>query len=196
MSCDELILVAIEPDGRSTCPGCGSVEVLPRPVAFAICGASGSGKSTVVAPLQERLPAHVVIDTDVLLGKWTTDWDAHFELVLRVGSAIAANGRHVVLSASVTPERLDRQPSRDLLGSIVYIALDCAPEERARRLLARPAWRTWDISRVDEANRFAEHLRDVCDLVVDTTDRTVADVADDVAAKILERSQSTPDERI
>lgn len=191
MGCDELTLVPVDTKGISTCAACGSVEVFSRLPTIVLCGASGSGKSTLVRPLQERLRDHVVIDTDVLLGRWTEDWEAHFELVIRMAAAIAGNGRPVVLSASATPERLETRLSRDLLGQIIYIAVDCTPEERQRRLAARPAWRTWNASRAAEANRFATELRAACDISIDTTGRTITEVADEVASIITARTTPT-----
>jgi len=188
MTCDELTWVPIGIDGRSTCVRCGEIELWSRRTVFALCGASGAGKSTLVAPLQSRLPQHVVYDSDLLLGRWTDDWDAHFELVLRTAAMIGSNDRHAVVAGSVFPERLDPLPSRDLVGDIVYVHLDCTDVERRRRLTERPSWRQWDEARIAEANAFAERCRAVCDVTVDTTGRTVDDVADEVASVIRERS--------
>ena len=188
MRCDELTEVPIDGGGVSTCPRCGSIEHFSRRTTFAICGASGSGKSTIVEPLRSRLPHHIIFDSDALLGRWTDDWDAHFELVLRMTSAIADNDRHVVVSGSLLPERLDPLPSRDRLGEIVYIDLDCSDEERRGRLAARPRWRNWNLERVEEANAFAAELRRAGNPIVDTSNRSVDEVADDVAAIIRTRS--------
>lgn len=188
MRCDELTEVPIDRDGVSTCPRCGSIERFSRRTTFAICGASGSGKSTIVEPLRNRLPHHVIFDSDVLLGRWTDDWDAHFELVLRMASAIADNDRHVVVSGSLLPERLDPLPSRDRLGEVVYITLDCSDEERRERLTARPRWRNWNVERLAEANSFAAQLRRGGNPIVDTTHRSIDDVADHVADLIRARS--------
>ncbi len=106
---------------------------------FIVTGASGSGKTTIIQPLQERLTEYGVFDKDAM---WSRDWDMTYNNFFRIASALAQGGRATVIVGTIIPEHLAGLSDRDLVGTIAYANLHCDPTMRAARLLNR---RTWDI---------------------------------------------------
>jgi predicted nucleotidyltransferase len=109
-------------------------------VITAVLGAPGSGKSTIVEPLAACLPTHAVLDWDGLMAPAAAlagreirpnpeTWPAYRELVGAVLRAVAH--LPVVLLGVCTPDELQGWP----IG--IWVLLDCADEERQRRLLAQ-----------------------------------------------------------
>lgn len=153
---------------------------------FIVTGASGAGKSTVVPELRRLLPDFDVFDMDLLAAD---DWQQVKWNWLKIAHSIAQSGRGTVLCGTVVPENLAGAPYLPYFDGIYYLNLHCDDETRAARLRARPAYRgTTEEFIADHAN-FArwllEHAATAFDPpmpTVDTTGRTVAVVADEVAA--------------
>ncbi len=155
-----------------------------------VIGAPGSGKSTVKEPLAARLPACVVLDWDALMepaaalaGRGIREhpetWPAYRQLVRTVLDTLT--GVPVVLLGVCTPDELPGWPID------AWVLLDCADAERKRRLLARA-----DGSSVREALADARAYRSLGLPAIDTTGRTPADVAGDLARLILSSSPGKP----
>jgi shikimate kinase len=153
----------VEREARA-CARCGHRWRFHRLPLFALSGPSGAGKSTVGPRLVDRLGGRVVVlEQDVL---WTAglrdDVDGHPEFRatwLRLAAMIHQNGTPVVLCGTVVPPEFERLPERALFSAIHYLALVAEPEELARRLRARPAWREWDEARIAETLAFNDWLR-------------------------------------
>ncbi len=81
---------------------------VPQAPLFYLTGASGSGKTTIVAPLRRQLPERVVLEHDVLLREeidWTRDdWHAFRSTWLRLAMEIGQSGRAVVLCGTTWPD--------------------------------------------------------------------------------------------
>ena len=185
MVCDELTQVPIGDDGVARCGGCGTVAAaaVEGPL-FVVVGASGSGKTAVIDVLASRLPDVAAFDGDVLLDYFGSI-DQHFGGWLTLGWTLARQGKRVAVALSVLPATIDHLPERRLWRQVTYINLDCTDLERTTRLRARPAWR--DSSSPETIERmcvFAAALREQASITIDTTGRTVDDVADEVTSLI------------
>jgi hypothetical protein len=148
-------------------------------VVIAVLGAPGSGKSTVARPLASLLPTHVVLDWDAfmmpaaaLAGREITEhretWSAYRQLV----GAVVATIAHlpVVLLTVCTPAELPRWPID------AWVLLDCSDKERRERLGQQAR-----LVRLAEGTHDAEEYRSLGLPVVDTSGRTPAEVAADLA---------------
>ncbi|MGD9529153.1 nucleoside kinase [Pseudonocardia sp.] len=107
---------------------------------------------------------------------------------LRLAAAIGQNGRPVLLCGTVVPPELEPLPERALFSRIHYLALTAPAEVLAARLRARPAWREWDVPRIDETLDYAAWLAgaaatlDPPVTLLDTAGLDAAGVADGVEA--------------
>jgi hypothetical protein len=152
----------LQPDRQAyllRCPRCGAERRLPGHPLFVVTGASGTGKSTILEPLQRRLPGCEVLETDVILHVAALGWDTWRNTWLQLAHAIALNGRATVLCGPLLPEHLEELPARRLVGPIHLCNLDCPDAVLADRLRARPAWRGWTEEKIVEQQRFAAWLR-------------------------------------
>lgn len=184
--CDDQRLM--EPWGWSArCPECGAVDDLAvRAPLIVVLGASGAGKSAVLPHLVRALAGEaVVFDGDWLIdplarhpGTAEVDWPTLRDLWLHVAHGVAQNGLPTVLLAPFLPAQLDELPGRRWIGSLQVVVLDCADDERRRRLEARPAWRAHDI---DEQITFGRRLRRRPGPIVDTTTGTPIEAAARIA---------------
>jgi len=148
-------------------------------VIIVVLGAPGSGKTTVIEPLAALLPRHVLLDWDAFMEPAAAlagrdiradpeTWPAYRQLVQRVATSVASVP--VVLLGVATPDELDGLQIR------AWVLLDCSDEERRRRLHADGRGRD-AIGAVSDA----EHYRSLGLPVIDTTARTPALIAADLA---------------
>lgn len=183
----------MEPIGvrEAHCPVCGSrSDGAARAPLFVVTGASGSGKTAILAPLAAALAANcVTFDADVLLDAagalsrgQPIDWAAFHAALLAVAHGVAQSGRPTVLLAPLGPGTLESITARRWIGDIRYLVLDCPDDVRRQRLAARPPWRLHD---VEEQVSWGRWLRANVPDRVDTTKGTPADSAAAVAAWVL-----------
>lgn len=173
--------------GAAWCPECGrrDHDAAIEPL-FVVTGASGSGKTAIFAPLARTLAGRcVTFDVDWLLdaagalgGGRPIEWPAFWQAWLAVAHGVAQSGMPTVLLGSIMPP-LDDIASRQWVGAIHYLLLDCTDELRRDRLESRPSWRARDI---EKQASFATWLRSHVPDRVDTSDRTPDDTAAAVAA--------------
>ena len=187
----------IEPDGPyAVCPACGHRERFRRLPLLVVGGASGSGKSVLCRELTGRVDEAVLLDGDILWRpEFATPEDGYrgfFETWLRLAKNISQSGRPVALfnAGMVVPSNLEPCVERRYFTRVHYLALVCEPEELARRLRARPAWReSGDGAWIQEQVRFDQWLRanahgDSPITLVDTTNLSIQAAAERVAAWI------------
>ena len=184
----------MEPSGQEAqCPFCGSrSDGAARAPLFVVTGASGSGKTAILAPLAAALAAEcVTFDADVLLDAASAlssgqpiDWPGFHAALLAVAHGVAQSGRPTVLLAPLGPGVLESLPARRWIGEIRYLVLDCPDDVRRQRMAARPPWRLHD---VDEQVSWGRWLRANVPDRVDTTQGTPADSAAAVASWVLRR---------
>jgi predicted ABC-type ATPase len=185
-SCDTPGLM--EPrDGHGVCPECGRMDdgAALRPL-FIVTGASGSGKTTVFAPLARRLRGRgIAFDADLLLdaagalsGGQPISWPAFGAAWLAVAHGVAQSGLPTVLLGPFIPGNLDELPARRWIADIHFIVLDCPDELRRARIRARPPWRSHDI---EEQVEFGQWLRRNIADRVDTSSGTPEEAAAAVA---------------
>lgn len=148
-------------------------------VIVSVLGAPGSGKSTIAPVLAGLLPGHAVLDWDTFMGPAAAlagreipespeTWPAYRELVRAVVGSMA--GLPAVLLGVCTPGELRDWPID------AWVLLDCADEERRRRL-GRPA----DPRRLADAVHDGREYRQIGLPVIDTTGSTPAAVAAELA---------------
>ncbi|WP_433181716.1 AAA family ATPase [Actinoallomurus sp. CA-150999] len=158
--------VAMEPrNGHAVCPECGRADDVAAPgPLFVVTGASGSGKTAVLAGLARRLQGRcVTFDADLLMdaagalsGSRPIDWPAFRDAWLAVAHGVAQSGMPTVLLGPFIPTHLQELPARRWIGDIHFIVLDCPDELRRARINARPPWRSRDI---EEQVEFGQWLR-------------------------------------
>jgi hypothetical protein len=181
--------VAMEPrDGQAVCPDCGRLDdaAALRPL-FVVTGASGSGKTAVLAPLARTLQGRcVTFDTDWLLdsagkisGNQPIHWPALRDAWLAVAHGVAQCGLPTLLLGPFIPEHLDALPARRWIAEVHFLALDCPDDLRRARINARPSWRSRD---TDEQVEFGRWLRSNIADRVDTSSGTPEDTAATIAA--------------
>lgn len=196
MRCDPQTSLVADPSQRVLrCTRCGETRPLPLRPLFVVTGASGTGKSTVAAPLRRRLPQCEVFESDLILHVAGLGWDTWRNTWLLLAYGIACNDRATVLCGSLEPEQLEALPARPLVGPVHFCNLDCPDEVLAGRLRARPAWRGWDAGRIAEHQRFAASLRARIRPSFDTSMLSVEQVADRIAAWVSARLHGAPDFR-
>jgi len=166
-------------------------------------GAFGAGKSSVAAELRRRRPDLVPYDPEVVgyllrsaLPVPTGDFQdlpEWRELVAATGAVLDADGRRTVVAPM---SLLRRDHAREVFTGfadrgvhVVQVLLDVTEEELARRIAAdRSAEhgdaiegvRAWRQTHLPDWVAARSWLVPAVDRVVDTTDRTVAQVAEDV----------------
>ena len=173
------------------CLRCGIPQPVPDFPLFVVTGASSAGKTTITAPLRQKLPGCDVFDTDIILQVAALGWDTWRNTWLRLAHAIALNGRVTVLCGSLLPSQLESLPARKLVGPIRFCTLDCPNTVLAGRLRRRPSWRgTSTQDAIDRHQRFAAWLRAHIQPCYDTSQLTPAETAERIATWI---SQSMDD---
>lgn len=182
----------MEPAGdQAQCPVCGSrADGGARAPLFVVTGASGSGKTSIMAPLARALAADcVTFDADILIdaagelsGSQPINWSAFHAALLAVAHGVAQSGRATVLLAPVGPGTLESLPARRWIGDIRYLVLDCPDDVRRQRMAARPPWRSHD---VEEQVSWGSWLRANVPDRVDTSQGTPADAAAEVTGWVV-----------
>lgn len=146
-----------------------------------VLGAPGSGKSTIAPLIRSVLATHIVVDWDEYMAaagelaardirRSPSTWPGYRRLVRAVVDSI--HPAPLVLLGVCTPDELEGWPIDE------WIVLDCADQERQRRL--RAAHDATNIE-VTEALADAARYRSLDLPVVDTTNRTPPAVARELA---------------
>lgn len=175
------------------CERCGASRWVPGQPLVLVTGASGAGKTTVVAPLGRLLSTSVVLDVDVILHVAAMGWDTWRNTLLQLANAHALTGRATVLCGSLLPEQLENLPARRLIGAIHCCNLDCPDDVLDDRLRRRPAWRgTGGEEFIAEHRRFAANLRGRIRPSFDTARYRPAEVAEQIADWVRSLLPATP----
>jgi broad-specificity NMP kinase len=158
-----------------------------------LLGAPGAGKTTLLSRLHTRTDLLVadmdeILEDGALLGVTVaTDdaaaqWPAYNRLWVRILAMMTRAGVPVLLSAPVTPS--EWQLAVDEVGLAVptgFVLLDCEDSVRSRRL----GERGWSDSQIRDAVTDATELREFGLPVLDTTERSVADVGADLSRLVV-----------
>ena len=186
----------IDPTGPyAICPACGHRHPFRRLPLLILCGASGSGKSTVGHHLPWMTQQAVVLDSDIL---WSAAFDQpetnyrdFYETWLRLAKNIAQAGKPALLiSAGGIPENIEPCVERRYFSALHYLALVCDDATLAARLRQRPAWRQSSEPAIEEHvafNRwFKTHAEEQTPPItlLDTTEVAIEQTAARVAAWI------------
>jgi hypothetical protein len=163
-------------EGTIRCPECSALNPGRLLPLFIVTGASGVGKTAIIAGLRPLLPGWEIFETDIL---WDSggSWSFARDNWLRIAYSIAQGGRPTILCGNLLPEDIARCDYADAFSRIHYLLLHCTDEERTARLNARPAWRGCDSTFVANQQQFAAWLLaeaapsvDPSMPVIDTTD--------------------------
>jgi hypothetical protein len=183
------------------CPECGYRVAFRQMPLLLIGGASGTGKSAVVLALAGRLDGVVLLESDILWGPHFdqpgSGYRPFFEQWLRVAKNIGQSGRPVALFGAglAVPDNIEPCVERRYFTAVHYLALVCREDVLAARLRARPGWR-----RSGEESFVAGQLQFNAWFMgqgqratppialLDTTDRPLADSAQQVAVWIAEHA--------
>ena len=164
------------------CSDCGHAMPIRLSPLFIVTGASGTGKTAIVAPLQRLLPDWDVFDTNVLWDSGNdpeTSWHFARSNWLRIAFRLAQAGRRVILCGTQVPEKIDRCDHRPFFSAIHYLNLHADDETRDARLRARPAWRGCTNAFIEAQRQFAAWLLANAETAFDpplvTVDTTRAD---------------------
>lgn len=142
------------------CAACGHRRPFRRLPLWSLTGSSGTGKSTVIGLLADRLADRfVVLEQDVLWQAGLRDPARFRSAWLALAAMIHQSGRPVLLCGTVVPPELEPLPERALFTEIRYLALTCDPDLLAERLSVRPAWRQWSRLRISETLGFNDWVR-------------------------------------
>jgi hypothetical protein len=149
---------------------------------YAISGAPGAGKSTVVPHLLTAAAGEVVMDIDELLEdgrllgvpiatpEAAPVWPAYRRMWQRITGISRRAGHPVLFLSPNTPDEVE--------GATACLLLDCADDIRARRLRARG-----DTDRqIEEALNDARDYRHHFDAILVTDDLKPSQVADRILA--------------
>lgn len=174
--CGGYIQPLVDVDMQSMrCPTCDYVETQRIVPLWMVTGASGVGKTTMVAALRSLLPDWEIFDTDII---HAADWQQHRSNWLRLAHAIAQNGRYTLLCGTMLPQDVDRCDHRAFFSKIYYLNLHCDDATRAARLSARPTWRGCNTAFIEQHRQFAHWLLDHAAIDFDppmpTIDTTIA----------------------
>lgn len=176
------------------CPLCQHEHPFRLLPFLAVCGASGTGKTTVCDQLMTTMQDAVVLDGDLL---WRPEFDKpenqhrdFFETWLRLGKNIGQSGRPFVLfGAGVIPNNVEPCVERRYFSQSHYLALTAKAETIAERLRQRPVWRqSSDDAFIDEQLRFNQWLQEraaepnTTIELLDTTHEPIETTTEQVAA--------------
>ena len=128
------------------CPLCSHVHPFRFLPLFFVCGASGTGKSTLTNHLLHQFDEVVLLDADILWRpEFNTPEDSYrdfFETLLRLAKNIGQSGKPVViLGAGCTPPNVEPCVERRYFANVHYLALVCDDDVVRERLRKRPSWR-------------------------------------------------------
>lgn len=182
------------------CPECNHSRPFRHlPILF-VCGASGTGKSTILNALIGVVDTAVILDGDIL---WRPDFNTpednfqeFFETWLRLAKNITQSGKPVVIfNAGSIPNNVEPCTERRYFSESHYLALVCDDKALKNRLRQRPPWRQCDDTFIKEQIRFNRWLkknsRTTTPVIklLDTNDDAIPESANKVALWIQEKIQ-------
>jgi hypothetical protein len=150
----------IDPEGPfAICPNCGHKHRFLQLPFLIVCGASGTGKSSVHQALRGKVMAAVLLDGDILwqpqFNKPDDNYRDFFETWLRLAKNISQSGRPVVLfNAGAIPDNVEVSVERRYFSETHYLALICDEQVLVERLRERPPWRKCDETFIKEQIRY------------------------------------------
>lgn len=180
----------VDPAGPfAICPLCEHAHPFRYLPLLFVCGASGTGKSTICAELTGKLDEVIMLDSDILWRhEFNTPEDNYrdfFETWLRMAKNIGQAGRPVVLfGAGCNPSNAEPCEERRYFSKTSYLALTCKDDVLAARLKARPGWRASGNDEFIAGNvKYNQALRTEpqIDTQVDTTKLSLAQSSEAVA---------------
>lgn len=141
----DMTIIGHNGESMAVCPHCAHAQPFLQLPLYIVTGASGSGKSTCIAPLICMTREFVVLETDIL---WEPRYNlpedkyrTYREMWLRIAMNISQSGRPVILCGTALPEQLEFCIERRYFSEIHYLALICSGDRLEQRLKERPSWR-------------------------------------------------------
>ncbi len=187
------------------CPICGHKQNFLRLPLFVVTGASASGKSAMWRELlrDNKLPEVVLMESDLLYRKEFFQGQGKNAVMeyrnfwLEVCAHVSQSGRPVALFGSASHFEFEKCHARRYFSDVHYLALVSRSEVLADRLRSRPKWRDtskeafirehveWNQWFLDNAAKMTPPI-----ILLDTSDRPIAECAADIARWIQERLKS------
>ena len=157
-----------------------------------LLGAPGAGKTTLlshlrggdllVADMDEILEDGELLGVPVASGSGAAQWPAYNRLWVRIVSIMTRTRVPALLSAPVTPSEWETAVADvGVPVPTTFVLLDCEDGVRSRRLKER----RWSTQQISEALADAAELRDFDLAVLDSTARSVAEVAADLTSMVV-----------
>ena len=126
------------------CSHCNHAHPFKKLPLFFLTGASGAGKSTIGLKLQQAFSDVVILENDCL--PWDKiDGKEFQEMLLRISKNIHQNGKSVLHVGCNIPAHFEDSLEKRYFADFHYLALVCDKEVLKERLLARPAWRKFNL---------------------------------------------------
>ncbi len=179
----------------AVCPACDHEWSFRKPPLLVVTGANGAGKTTVREALLERVDPVLVEEDALATERAEFDSEESFrEYVLGRCRDLAQSGVTPVLFTTTLgkPDAVRTLTNRRYFGDAHFLAVVCEEDALAERLRTRPGWTGegyWGgVERQLAFNRWLrEHADEEGIDTVDTTEESVAETANRVAAWLAER---------
>ena len=169
------------------CPEClleTNYDFLPL---YIVCGASGTGKSTVSNYLTKINKNYVFLDMDILLTKYiekiTDDYNDFIETWLRLAKNISQNNIPVVLfGAGCIPENFKNSIEKRFFRKLHYFGFVCSNEIIEKRLIERPKWRkSSNVDFIGEQVKYNNYIKNNEEIIkIEIDKKTVEEVSNEL----------------
>ena len=177
------------------CPKCGETWKFQKRPLFILTGCSGMGKTTTGIEIMKQQQEIIVLDVDmfhsIMPHESQEDYFQQVEQVESLSKNILQSGQSVLWTMAGNLDKLNRVYNRRFIGDIYCLALVCEEAELRRRMTEGRGITDagWIQSSVEYNAYFQthDHLADMPFEVLDTTGKSVAQVAELVIGWVKEK---------
>ena len=179
------------------CPKCGNTWEFKSLPLFILTGCSGIGKTTTGIEVMKKQTDCVVLDADmfynIMPGNTQEDYCAQIEQMESLSKNIMQSGKPVLWTMAGNLDKVNTAYHRRFFSNVYCLALVCEENELRKRMMeGRGITEEGWIKSSIEYNRYFRNNHVLGDLefeILDTTNKTVEEVADAVIAWITVKSR-------